>query len=65
MSTTNSMGLGSDMPIGLGMLLMEDQLAFSRFGAMSLDEKKQIIKYVESGVAVKCLHDGVPGFYLM
>ncbi len=76
MSTTNGMGSGSDMPIGLGMLLMEDQLAFSRFGAMSLDEKKQIIKYVESGIdgedakrrishTVKCLHDGVPGFYLM
>lgn len=66
---------GSDVPIGLGMLLMEDQLAFSRFGAMSPGEKKRVIAYVEGGVdgedakrriehTVKSLHDGVPGFYL-
>ena len=69
------MGLGSDMPIGLGMLLMEDQAAFSRFGGMSADEKKRVLRYVEGGVdgedakrriahTVKSLHDGVPGFYL-
>ncbi len=67
-------GSGSDVPIGLGMLLMEDQIAFSRFGAMTPEEKKQVLDYVESGVdgedakrridhTVKSLHDGVPGFY--
>ena len=67
-------GSGSDMPIGLGMLLMEDQIAFSRFGAMAPEEKKLVLQYVESGVdgedakrridhTVKSLHDGVPGFY--
>ncbi len=74
-NNTSGAGLGSDMPIGLGMLLMEDQAAFSRFGAMSQEEKKRILKYVESGTdgedarrriehTVKSLHDGVPGFYL-
>ena len=65
---------GIDMPIGLGMLLMEDQIAFSRFGTMSPEEKKQVLSFVESGTdgedakrrinhTVKSLHDGVPGFY--
>lgn len=74
-NNTSGTGVGSDMPIGLGMLLMADQLAFSRFGEMSTDEKKRILKYVESGTdgddakkriehTVKSLHDGVPGFYL-
>ncbi len=73
--STSGTGVGSDMPIGLGMLLMADQLAFNRFGAMSSDEKKHVLRYVESGVdgedakrriehTVKSLHDGVPGFYL-
>jgi hypothetical protein len=74
-SSTNSAGAGSDMPIGLGMLLMGDQLAFSRFGELSPEEKKGVLHYVESGAdgeeakrriehTVKSLHDGVPGFYL-
>ena len=68
------LGSGIDMPIGLGMLLMEDEIAFSRFGAMTPEEKKQVLDYVESGAdgddakhrishTVKSLHDGVPGFY--
>lgn len=72
---TNGTGAGSDMPIGLGMLLMADQVAFNRFGALSSEEKKSILQYVESGSdgddakrriehTVKSLHDGVPGFYL-
>ncbi len=71
----NGTGAGSDMPIGLGMLLMADQVAFNRFGALTPEEKKSILQFVESGSdgddakrriehTVKSLHDGVPGFYL-
>ena len=71
----NHLGPGSDMPIGLSMLLMEDMQAMQRFAAMPKEEKLQVLKYVESGVngedaqrrilhTVKCLHDGTPGFYL-
>ena len=71
----NNMGQGSDMPVGLGMLLMEDRIAMERFTAMSKEEKDMVLKYVESGVdgddaqrrithTVKSLHDGVPGFYV-
>ncbi len=71
----NHMGPGSDIPIGLSMLLMEDPLAMQRFNAMSKDEKSMVLKYVESGVngddaqrrilhTVKSLREGVPGFYL-
>ena len=74
-NNTNSTGAGSDMPIGLGMLLMGDQLAFSRFGELSPEEKKHVLHYVESGSdgddakrriehTIRSLHDGVPGFYL-
>lgn len=74
-NNTGPMMQGSDVPIGLGMLLMADQLAFSRFGVLPPDEKKRVIAYVEGGAdgedakrriehTVKSLHDGVPGFYL-
>lgn len=74
-STPGATGLGSDMPLGLGMLLMGDQLAFDRFGAMPPEEKDKVLKYVEGGAdgeeakrriehTVQSLHDGIPGFYL-
>ena len=69
-----NMGPGSDIPVGLGMLLMEDSLAMQRFQSMTKEEKTKILKYVESGAdgddaqrrinhTVKCLHDGVTVFY--
>ena len=70
----NHMGPGSDMPIGLSMLLMEDMVARQRFAAMPKEEKMQVLRYVESGIdgadaqrriahTVKSLHDGTQGFY--
>jgi hypothetical protein len=70
----NNMGEGSDLPVALSMLLMENPLAMQRFNAMSKEEKAKLLKYVESGVdgmdaqsrieqTVKSLQDGVPGFY--
>ncbi len=70
----NHMGPGSDMPIGLSMLLMEDMVAMQRFAAMPKEEKMQVLRYVESGIdgadaqrriahTVKSLHDGTQGFY--
>ncbi len=70
----NNMGPGSDLPIGLSMLLMEDPVAMQHFAAMAKEEKMQVLKYVESGVdgddaqrriehTVTSLHKGVPGFY--
>ncbi len=76
MQNNNGVGLvGSDVPIGLGMLLMEDSLALNRFASLSADEKSNVLRYVESGVdgedakrrilhTVKSLHDGVPNFYM-
>lgn len=71
----NNMGQGSDLPVALSMLLMENPLAMQRFNAMSKEEKTMVLKYVESGLsgedaklrienAVKSLGEGVPGFYL-
>ena len=71
----NNMGPGSDLPVSLSMLLMEDPLAMQRFNAMSKEEKSMVLKYVESGTngedaehrilhTVKSLREGVPGFYL-
>lgn len=71
----NNMGQGSDLPVGLSMLLMEEPLAMQRFNAMSKEEKTMALKYVESGVdgedaqrriehTVKSLREGTPGFYL-
>lgn len=70
----DNMGPGSDLPIGLSMLLMEDPVAMQRFAAMPKEERLQLLKYVESGAdgndaqrriahAVRSLHDGTPGFY--
>ena len=70
----NNMGPGSDLPIGLSMLLMEDPVAMQRFAVLSKEEKTQILRYVETGVdgndaqrriahTVRSLHDGTPGFY--
>ena len=69
----NNMGQGSDLPVGLSMLLMEDPLAMQRFNAMSKEEKSKVLKYVESGVdgedaqrriehTVKSLRERVSGF---
>lgn len=71
----NNMGEGSDLPVALSMLLMENPLAMQRFNAMSKEEKSMVLKYVESGVdgedaqsriehTVKSLRDGIPGFYI-
>ena len=70
----DNMGPGSDLPIGLSMLLMEDPVAMQHFAAISKEERMQILKYVESGVngddaqrrithTVQNLHAGTPGFY--
>lgn len=74
MQNNHAAGDGSDMPIGLGMLLMEDAVAMHNFTVLSPEEKTKVLKYVESGVdsqdakhriwhTVKCLREGVPGFY--
>jgi hypothetical protein len=71
----NNMGPGSDLPVALSMLLMENPLAMQRFNAMSKEEKAMVLKYVESGVnsedaqsriehTVKSLREGKTGFYL-
>jgi hypothetical protein len=71
----NNMGPGSDLPVALSMLLMENPLAMQRFNAMSKEEKAMVLKYVESGVngedaqhriehTVKSLREGKNEFYL-
>lgn len=63
-----------ELPIGLGMHLMQDRAAMDRYTALPDAEKKRILNYVESGATgdeaeqrvlstVKSLHDGIPGFY--
>lgn len=60
-----------ELPIGLGMRLMQDRTAMDRYTALSDAEKKSILSYVEGGstgedaqervaTTVKSLHDGIP-----
>jgi hypothetical protein len=69
----DNMGQGSDLPVALSMLLMENPLAMQRFNAMSKEEKATVLKYVESGLSgedakhrieqtVKNLKEGTTGF---
>lgn len=64
-----------ELPIGLGMRLMQDRIAMDRYTALPDAEKKRILSYVEGGITgdeaeqrvshtVKSLHDGIPGFYM-
>lgn len=64
-----------EMPIGLGMRLMQDRTAFDRFTALPDAVKKSILNYVESSSTgeeaeervaqtVKSLHDGTPINYI-
>lgn len=63
-----------ELPIGLGMRLMQDRTAMDRFTALPDAEKKSILNYVEGGSTgeeaeervaqtVKSLHDGTPVSY--
>lgn len=60
-----------ELPIGLGMRLMQDRTAMDRYTALPDAEKKRILSYVEGGstggdaeervaTTVKSLHDGTP-----
>jgi hypothetical protein len=60
-----------ELPIGLGMRLMQDRTAMDRYTALPDAEKKRILSYVEGGATgddaeervagtVKSLHDGTP-----
>jgi len=64
-----------ELPIGLGMRLMQDRTAMDRYTALPNAEQKRILSYVESCATgdeaeqrvtqtVKSLHDGIPGFYM-
>ncbi len=37
-----------DMPLGLGMALAQNTSAMSRFGALSTEEKKRMIGYIQA-----------------
>ncbi len=63
-----------ELPIGLGMRLMQDRIAMDRYTALPDSEKKRILNYVESGSTgdeaeqriahtINSLHDGISGFY--
>lgn len=64
-----------ELPIGLGMRLMQDRTAMDRYTALPDTEKKRILSYVEGGATgdeaeqrvastVKSLHDGTPVLYM-
>ncbi len=63
-----------ELPIGLGMRLMQDRIAMDRFTALPDAQKKLILNYVEGGATgeeaeervaqtVRSLHDGAPVNY--
>ncbi len=69
-----NVGLGSEIPIGLGLLLAGDSVAFERFSSLNDEERNGVLGYVRGGAdgleaenriahTVKSLHDGVNGFY--
>lgn len=64
-----------ELPIGLGMRLMQDRTAMDRYTALPDAEKKRILSYVEGGSTgedaeervastVKSLHDGTPVMFM-
>lgn len=38
----------SDVPLGLGMALMQNQAAFARFSAMSATEQQKVIEHTHA-----------------
>ena len=40
---------GPDLPLGFGMLLAQEPDAISRYGALTNEQKTQVIHYIQSG----------------
>ena len=40
---------GPDLPLGFGMQLAQEPAAVSRYGALTSDQKAQVIRYIQSG----------------
>jgi len=40
---------GPDLPLGFGMLLAQEPDAISRYGALTNEQKTQVVHYIQSG----------------